>query len=128
MTYRADMSPLEGDGERPFALAVGWLDADHTYTTGACPGEVVTAIEEAVRHPVSATRGWHPCPFCDPPAFGPVRHVTTSGDEVVLGTAEVELEGRDGRTWRGPTLMLHFVTAHSYLPPDAFNDDVTRGR
>ncbi len=128
MTYHADASPLHGDGELTSALAVGWLDADHPYATGECPHEVLTAIEDAVRHPVAATRGWHGCPFCDSPGFGPMRHVTTSGDEVVLGTAEAEFKGPEGRTWRGPTLMLHYVTAHSYLPPDAFRDDVTRGR
>ncbi len=58
MTYHADMSPLGGDCERPFALAVGWLDADHIYTTGECPREVVTAVEEAVRHPSRGRAGY----------------------------------------------------------------------
>lgn len=128
MTYHPDGSPLPGHGNPPSALAVGWLDADHAFATEDCTRDVVTAIEDAVRRPVRNTRGWHRCPFCGSPTFGPIRHVTTGGDEVVLGTAEAEFEGRDGRRWRAPTLMLHYVTAHSYLPPDAFRDDVTHGR
>ncbi|TBT83210.1 hypothetical protein ET989_12090 [Propioniciclava sinopodophylli] len=106
-------------------LAFGWLDAGHAFRQGACPPALLGHLEAAARHPVDRTRGFHVCTLCPPPAtpderwgvFGPTHHQTTEGDTLALGSASLEVHaGR--RRWVAPNLVLHYIAAHGYLPPD----------
>lgn len=42
---------------------------------------------------------------------------------MLLGSADIQVEG-EGDVYRAPALMLHYVTAHDYLPPEEFVDAV----
>jgi hypothetical protein len=37
-----------------------------------------------------------------------------------LGNGEIIVKGEDGRRYAAPTLILHYIEAHHYLPPEEF--------
>lgn len=99
-------------------LAFGWLDTAQPFRTGAVPEGVVEALEEAARHPVDRTRGFHTCGLCPAREWpGPTPHPTRRGDTLQLGTASLEVLA-DGARWVAPNLVVHYVTEHGYVPPD----------
>jgi hypothetical protein len=50
------------------------------------------------------------------------------GKRVLLGCAEVWVRGIDGVWYAAPTLILHYVQAHRYKPPEEFIQTVLSGR
>lgn len=94
-------------------LNVGWLDEQHPYRTG----QVDLVVTEKLRwlaqeHSVRRTRGRHQCPFC-----------AQDGQEPIvkrpLGMAEVWVP-RAGGFFAAPELVIHYIQAHGYCPPDEF--------
>jgi hypothetical protein len=47
-----------------------------------------------------------------------------SGGTVWLGHAEIRVPWRPAAMFAAPTLVWHYVTAHSYQPPESFVDAV----
>ena len=128
MTYYADEEEIPATAQpsgNTTRLAFGWLDAEHDFRQGPRPAHVVRRLEDAVRDPVARTRSWFQCPLCPLTGIGPTVHHAATGEELLLGNATVEVPGREGRVWRAPSLVLHFVVTHDYLPPDALLDDLT---
>lgn len=131
MTYYPDGAVIPetaqpaGDTTR---LALGWLDAEHEFPQGDCPDDVVRRLEDAVRNPVARTRSWYQCPLCPLTGMGPIVHAATGGEELPLGNATVEVPGPEGRLWRAPSLVVHYISTHHYLPPETFLADVGAGR
>jgi hypothetical protein len=50
------------------------------------------------------------------------------GESLAVGDAEVRVIATDGTLLVAPTLVLHYVTAHRYRPPDEFVEAVTNRR
>ena len=110
----------------PFKLPVvkmfGWLDQDHEYSHGNAQEEFVeklwTIIETRTRSfdlHANVVRGIHPCNFCG----GNISRVRRDGCRTMLGMSELWVPFRSG--WlAAPTLIVHYVDLHSYLPPDVF--------
>ncbi len=128
MTFIADLAPYDYVEHAPPALAVGWLDAEHQFTVGACPPDVrdrLVTLAAAPRHPM---RGYHFCPFCpgeqDEDHMLRVEDPTQPGNFVWLGNAEVWVEGADGTRYAAPTLVVHYIDEHDYRPPPAFIEAV----
>ncbi|MGA4506352.1 hypothetical protein ACQB6R_12460 [Propionibacteriaceae bacterium G1746] len=126
MTHQDDgarLSPsLYGDRRRvPWTrprpvLAFGWLEPGRPYLVGQCPVVVVAALERL--EPVDRTRGFHACGFCEgAAAFAGAPHRTLDGRDLVLGSASLAVTV-GGNRWVAPNLVLHYITAHGYLPPD----------
>jgi hypothetical protein len=40
--------------------------------------------------------------------------------EVWLGSAEIRVQGADGTLYAAPNLVIHYMTAHHYCPPEEF--------
>ncbi|WP_375431714.1 hypothetical protein [uncultured Friedmanniella sp.] len=40
--------------------------------------------------------------------------------------SEIHLQGLDGRLYSAPTLVVHYIQAHQYLPPDEFLEALRR--
>jgi len=57
-------------------------------------------------------RGFHECEFC---SGKPAR-----------GNGEIEVLGRDGNVYVAPAMVIHYVEAHEYRPPDVFIEAVER--
>jgi len=120
MSYYSDLSSYEYTEENSpgVLLNVGWLDADHPYTTGFLSDEVLSAILKLCENPVNRTRGFHLCPFCEAPSFG-VR-VQGPTKQILLGSAEIRVAGDNNQIYTAPDLIYHYISNHQYKPPDEF--------
>lgn|SRR6185312_1396314 len=128
--YFEDLSPYEYDRRpaNPAIVNVGWLSVDRPYQAGNVPPAFLEAIRTLVASPVNLYRGVHACEFCPSPMttrngapwWQPVPGSTGSG--------EIRVTGGDGRTYVAPVLLLHYLEAHRYRPPDAFVAAVLQGR
>jgi hypothetical protein len=95
---------------------VGWLDLLKPYPKGKIDEQLLDKIFFLCSSPVNKTRGWHRCPFCG--EFPVI--VRRNEKELVLGDAEIRLQGEGGVQFAAPTLIYHYIQAHEYLPPDVF--------
>jgi hypothetical protein len=103
-------------------VKVGWLDAPHSYPTGEVAGEDIQAMERLVVHtwlPPYRAMGWHDCTLCPrAPTDGPiVREI--EGQARMLGATEIWVPDGDVM-YSVPTLILHYIEDHQYLPPEVF--------
>lgn len=134
MTWYADLSPYEySAGSVPAgteALNIGWLEAPHEFPHGTVPPEFVEALGTLCRDDRrEVMRGWQNCTFepgRDP--FDPPPSIQVGDRTVQLGNGEVRVTTPDGRWLIAPTLVHHYVTAHSYRPPEEFIEAVTARR
>jgi hypothetical protein len=132
VTYRPDLSAYDHlPRTLPRAVTarnVGWLARWRRHRRGEAPSPFVAALGELVRdEPRARTRGAHPCHRCG--ASGPTGlPVEIGGRRVLLGSAEVRVIAADGSWLIAPDLVYHYVTAHRYLPPEAFIEAVTARR
>ncbi|MER7795152.1 hypothetical protein [Streptomyces sp. NPDC097640] len=134
MTHYADFSPYAyTTGSVPDgtpAVNIGWLEPDEEFPRGAVPEEFVRTLALLCRddrHMVM--RGWHRCRLPHPGGEIPYPAAIHVGqDRVSLGSAEVRVVGRDGGWLVAPNLVHHYITAHSYLPPEEFIEAVMARR
>jgi hypothetical protein len=54
--------------------------------------------------------------------------VERDGDSVVVGDADIHMMARDGTWLVAPTLVVHYVVDHAYVPPPEFIEAVASGR
>lgn len=122
MTYYADLSDYEYfDHDRPL-LNVGWLGKEHDFPTGEVPSDVVERLVLLADEPENILRGMHQCEFCT--RESPIRlRVPSREGYVVLGTGEIWVERR-GIAYSAPTLVVHYIIDHHYLPPAEFLEAV----
>ena len=112
-----------GDDEEVFGLAplgVGFLHRKQQFATGSTPSRVVLKLATYLLTPVCQRAKPMPCPLCG-------ERVTTEidGEEIALGSAEIRILGDDD-IYAAPDLILHFITDHSYRPPQQFIDVVKK--
>ncbi len=97
---------------------MGWLDAHHAFERGHVSEEVLRRLRWlASERRVAQTRGYHSCPFC--PSGEPAAPRTAT--DSALGSAEVWVpDDEEGRYFAAPVLVIHYIAAHQYAPPDVF--------
>lgn len=119
--YYPDLTPYHFlAGHRPpNTLNIGWLDIHHPFPTNKASEELLDALFERCLNPDVQTRGFHKCEFCDDQQFGGLK-VCRHGREIWLGSAEITVEGADGKIYAAPSLIYHYVAAHDYGPPKEF--------
>ena len=100
-------------------LNIGWLSTDQPYRTGAFASDLLRCLAMLCTTPVNRLRGWHVCELCDSPPVFPMR-VEVDGVKLEVGNGEVHVEGEGGRVYSAPTMIVHYIQAHSYTPPDEF--------
>lgn len=97
---------------------VGWLDNKHNFTVGRVSETFIEKLKEFVSNPTIRTRGFHECDFCKPlTSTGQLATIHTSSTEIVV-------RGYGGKDYRAPGMILHYIEAHHYRPPQAFVDAV----
>jgi hypothetical protein len=115
MAYFADLSNYAYSGDRPkgpaVMLNVGWLAAEQPFPTGACPADFIARLRELAQKPVALMRGFHWCEFCPRPI---------DWERTPRGSGEIRVSGVRGVTYAAPALVLHYVEAHGYRPPEEF--------
>lgn len=124
MPFFEDLSTYEygpaGDGGD--VRNVGWLGNGHDFHIGEVPDGFADRLARlVVSHPVNRTRGWQECPFCA--GEYPIR-IDVDGERRALGDAEIRVSGAGGRIYAAPTLVVHYVNAHGYRPPEEFIEAV----
>jgi hypothetical protein len=126
--YFEDLTPYSYDLPKPLAgvLNVGWLDEHHPFNCSAPPAGFGAALRRWLLHSkANQMRGFHLCRFCRFEGYQQTQ-VTIEGRKVYLGAAEVWIPSTNGSIFAAPDLILHYVEAHSYLPPPSFIDAVLR--
>jgi hypothetical protein len=111
------------------ALNVGWLEDDDC-RKGETPAGFVEALGRLCRqHAHARMRGYQSCALKheDEPADYPVT-AEVDGEQLTLGDAEVRVVAENGDWLVAPTLVLHYVAEHGYLPPEPFVEAVLAGR
>lgn len=121
MAYFADLAPCTyfPIPATDCLLAVGWLDRQHNYQHGPVDDELFARLCELLHDPWQPfmTAGTHDCPFCRFTS-GP-QQLTYRNATVQLGTNNLFVPG-DGVLFVAPSLILHYVDAHDYVPPEEF--------
>jgi hypothetical protein len=92
--------------------AIGWLSEGHRFPTGRVPAEFLTALRSHVHsawQPVVAM-GPHFCEFC----------AKASTPEKRVGGARNVWIPASFVVFVAPELVVHYVEAHNYRPPEEF--------
>ena len=143
MTYFADLTPcryFRGNSalmvagrwaessvfEGRLLLAVGWLELYEEFTQGPVDPGVRHALGEMVAYPRhrSPYLGFHHCSFC---RYAPRSEPMTSEDWARIPHSAINLfvPGKRRKVvYVAPALIVHYIDAHGYRPPDAFCDAV----
>jgi hypothetical protein len=130
MSYFPDLSPYAyGRGSHPRVVHVGWLDDKHLFATGDVDVQLIEKMKCLASKPVELYRGKHPCELCiEPPAliktYLPNRMVDPKcswAQWIAARSSNGEIRvSRGGSTFAAPILIVHYIEAHRYLPPDQF--------
>jgi hypothetical protein len=109
VTWFEDMTPLSyfGDYFAGCLTAVGWLERGRPFLTGAEDASIYSQLTELLRDPWQPfnTLGFHTCDLCL--YEGPT------------GTTNLFVPAGD-RLFVCPELIVHYMNAHAYRPPEPF--------
>ncbi|MEU6074050.1 hypothetical protein [Micromonospora sp. NPDC047074] len=105
-------------------INVGWLDASHPFEEGPTPSWFANSLLDIIAAArVNTMRGYSRCPFCPSRPEDPMLSVAHPSGILWLGHTEIRVPG-PGVMFAGPSLIWHYVTAHSYRPPAGFIEAV----
>lgn len=98
---------IEDELERFGQRSIGWLDGEHDFPTGQVSAEFFERLTELARDPFEpfSSMGFHECEVCQFPEARNGRNMFIPGD---------------GFIFVSPAMIVHYVAAHSYRPPDEF--------
>ena len=119
MYYEDLTNSIDNKGEpEPNTYMVGWLDEKHEFPKGKVTPFILERVLSLCFVPIRQTRGFHQSPFIEPSPIGyPVEY---KGKHMRLGSAEIRVEGKDGKVYRAPNLIYHYMKDCGYLPPQDF--------
>jgi len=103
----------------PAPVAVGWLDGEHPYERGSVQPSFLEALARIAQEPWQPFyfMGWHNCELCA--SASRPGSIEVAGIRVTTGINNVFVPG-DGVVYAAPSLILHYIVEHEYLPPLAF--------
>lgn len=115
MSYYPDLTPYNYFVYTEKELNVGWLSKEHEFKKGEVPEGFLEKLKiyDEREHRIHQTRGFHGCHFCQERDFS--------------GSSELRIVNSNGMTYASPALIVHYVEAHNYLPPQEFIDAVMNG-
>ena len=109
MAYIPDLSPCEyfGAAHSSGLVAVGWLEKGHEFTKADVDAEFTAKLVEIAKDPWQPVHfaGPHACEFCRISKIGGVANLFVPAE---------------GFLYVAPSLIVHYVDAHEYAPPAAF--------
>ena len=127
-TYISDLAPYPptrvNEPYQEKLIAVGWLNLNHPYAKGTVSQDFVRCLELFCSNALLRIFGARPCTLCGNNEIVRVR--LSSGKDVRLyGTYELRVPSISGdRIYAFPDIILHYVLAHNYKPPQEFIDSV----
>jgi hypothetical protein len=120
VAYFEDLSPCDYFGDVKFRLlAVGWLDPAHRFPKGRVSRTFFDSLAQllATAWEPFTFAGRHHCEFCVFTGGPGSIPIGTTG--LLLGGINVFVPG-DEAVYVAPSLILHYIDAHEYLPPELF--------
>jgi hypothetical protein len=98
---------------------VGWIDTGFPYSQGDVDEQFVAKLVELLVDPwqPAVAMGRHQCPFCRF-SGGPVtfqfrdKSVSLGGNNLLVPAS--------GVIYVAPSLILHYIDSHGYMPPEQF--------
>ena len=122
MAYYADLAPCDYFGKPTNPLiAVGWLEAGKPYPQDKLRDEVFQKIMQILSKAWQPMvfMGSHQCDLC--PATVGVRFCSLQryGLSVSFGVGNLFVPG-DHRVFVAPSMIVHYIDAHQYHPPEEF--------
>lgn len=126
--YFTDLSPYTYSTHVPLSgvLNVGWLDRSMPFSKGTVPSGFLDRLKDWFRvSRVNQMRGIHDCNFCRArqwPLLPLQEHpsLTIDGKSMFLGNWEIWIPGSSGTVFASPALIIHYIDAHEYHPPEEF--------
>lgn len=110
-------------------LNIGWLDSDHSFPTGTVDSlfferlrRLFCSLKTDLKIHVNQIRGQHPCNLC-----GEYVEVLCENESRtrLLGSVQIWVPSVDGQyIYAAPSLILHYIEQHSYIPPIEFVEAV----
>lgn len=125
MAYFADGTPYEYSVPASDMREenVGWLDSTHDFTRGSTSANLAARIAWLCAYDsVNQTRGIHSCELCPTGAYADEAECYLVIDDKelhLLGTNEIRVPA-NGLSYAAPSLILHYLCDHDYLPPPGF--------
>lgn len=121
MTYIPDLSPcwyISSDASNDL-LAVGWLEQGREFSSGHVDRKFFEKLVSLLLNPWQpcAAAGFHECSFCR--FSGGPKEFRWKNTGVSVGCSNVFVPD-DHAIYVAPSLILHYIDAHGYSPPDAF--------
>jgi hypothetical protein len=127
MTAFEDLSEYRYLPSRELMLNVGWLGLAGGVPSGRFPAELIETLVSLAVRGERPMRGFHECDFCD--VRSPIeKSIPSRGESVVLGMSELQVISASGQVFAAPSLIVHYIEAHDYLPPMEFIDALRAGR
>jgi hypothetical protein len=125
MSQFDDLSRWDDGVENEKFRAVGWLEAGLTFQHGDVGEEFFEALMKLLVNPWQpyAHPGFHRCPICR--FAGPPPIIKFKDYSVEMGALNLFVPG-DGVLYVAPSLIVHFIDAHDYRPPDEFIEAVMK--
>ncbi|MGV6800795.1 MAG: DUF7919 family protein [bacterium] len=120
MTYYADFSKyvhFSHQEKGSNVQNIGWLDKRKSFPKGVVDAKVIKKLEAFTKYSVHQTRGFHYCTICK---SDDIIQYPMGDDNLLLGSAEIRIFGDNDVSYASPNMLLHYVTAHNYLPPKEF--------
>ena len=94
---------------------VGWLDGEFPQASASKEFIDKLKVYGEQKFIVRRTRGWHSCPYCP------------AGKKPASSTSEIRVVGEKGEVYASPFMIIHYMEAHDYCPPQEFWEAVMHG-
>lgn len=122
----SDLSQYSYYQPKPFVdvFNVGWLGKGKPFPTGKPPNgfikNLILAIEseDHIKISVNKIRSVHPCNICGEKNFKNIETKTP------IGSSEIWIPRTDGGFFAAPSMIVHYIIDHHYLPPHSFISSV----
>lgn len=105
--------------------AVGWLEADHSFTKGETPSHILRKLCDLLVdnwEPMELVyRGYHACSMCG--IYGD--YVSPFGHKFTIGCRNLFVPSSNKDfLFAAPSTIVHYIVEHEYLPPSSFLEAV----
>lgn len=118
--YLADLSSYQ---HLPTLRSIGWLEPEHEYTRGAVAASDLRRLCELAVDPwmPAVAGGFHYCGFCGFAGEFEYQGLKLSG----LGWSNLYVPDGE-RIYDAPSMIVHYIDAHGYAPPEEFLEAVRK--
>ena len=114
MAFYEDLSPYNYTHYCEKEINIGWLQKDKEFPVGNIPEGFLERLKWFSEKPFPVFHsGQHICEFCE--------------DKNASGSCELRIVGADDTVYACPELIIHYIEAHNYCPPQQFIDAVING-